>query len=83
MSSEKAPTPAPEENKSTWKLPTGIEDDIYAGVIKSFVGVSVGGALGMVMFRSGKGWRAAGAAMGLGVAIGSTVERAMDRSNTV
>mmetsp|Transcript_20614 Transcript_20614/g.25488 ORF Transcript_20614/g.25488 Transcript_20614/m.25488 type:complete len:81 (+) Transcript_20614:144-386(+) len=63
-----------------WKLPEGIEDDIYSGVIKGAIGASIGTALGLIMFRSGKGWRAAGAAMGVGVAVGSTVERARERS---
>lgn len=46
------------------------------GAIKSLVGVAAGGAVGMLMFRTG-GWRAASAAMGLGVAWGSTYERAV------
>ena len=63
-----------------WKLPEGIEDDIYSGVIKGAIGASIGTTLGLIMFRSGKGWRAAAAAMGVGVAIGSTIERARERS---
>ena len=37
----------------------------------------MGGVLGMVMFRSGKGMRAASMAAGGGVAAGSTYERVM------
>ena len=47
-----------------------------AGLIKSVAGVAAGGLAGMVLFRSGGGYRAASAAMGLGVAWGSTYERA-------
>jgi hypothetical protein len=50
---------------------------LYTGVIKTAVGAAVGGLAGLVLFRSGKGWRAAGVAAGVGVALGSTVERAM------
>jgi hypothetical protein len=49
----------------------------YSGLIKTTVGVAVGGVLGMIMFRSGKGMRAASVATGLGVAAGSTYERLM------
>jgi hypothetical protein len=50
---------------------------IYAGLIKTAVGVAAGGVLGMIMFRSGKGMRAASIAAGVGVAAGSTYERVM------
>jgi len=62
---------------SSWKLPEGIENHIEAGLIKTAAGVAVGGALGMIMFRSGKGMRAASIAAGVGVAAGSTYERVM------
>ncbi|CAB9510077.1 expressed unknown protein [Seminavis robusta] len=62
---------------STWKLPDGFEDHLEAGVIKTIVGAAAGGAIGMVLFRSGGGWRAASAAAGVGAAWGSTYERAM------
>mmetsp|Transcript_6911 Transcript_6911/g.20742 ORF Transcript_6911/g.20742 Transcript_6911/m.20742 type:complete len:103 (-) Transcript_6911:169-477(-) len=65
---------------TTWKLPDGIEDHIESGLIKSAVGATVGGVVGLVLFRSGKGWRAASVAMGVGVAVGSTVERAREGS---
>lgn len=45
------------------------------GLIKTAIGVAVGGLAGMVLFRSGGGWRSASAAMGVGVALGSTYER--------
>lgn len=62
---------------TTWKLPEGIEEHIYSGLVKTAVGAISGAAIGAVMFRSGKGWRAASMAGGVGVALGSTVERAM------
>jgi hypothetical protein len=39
------------------------------------VGVTAGGLLGMVMFRGGKGMRAASIAAGVGAAAGSSYER--------
>mmetsp|Transcript_39480 Transcript_39480/g.72838 ORF Transcript_39480/g.72838 Transcript_39480/m.72838 type:complete len:90 (+) Transcript_39480:116-385(+) len=65
---------------TTWKLPEGIEDHIESGLIKSAVGATVGGVIGLALFRSGKGWRAASMAMGVGVAFGSTVTRAREGS---
>jgi hypothetical protein len=38
--------------------------------------MAVGGLLGVLMFRSGSGYRSASVAAGFGVALGSTVERA-------
>ncbi|KAG7357890.1 protein of unknown function DUF543 containing protein [Nitzschia inconspicua] len=60
---------------SQWKLPDGIEDDIEQALIKTAVGATVGGLLGVIMFRSGGGSRAASVAAGVGVAAGSTFER--------
>ena len=67
-----------------WKLPNGIEDHIEDGVIKMTAGVLIGGTLGMLLFKSGKGWRSASIATGLGVAMGSTYVRFMTsiKSNT-
>ena len=42
---------------------------------KSAVGIGVGGALGLILFRSGKGWRSASIATGFGVAMGSSFAR--------
>ena len=70
-----APTP-----RSSWKLPDGIEDHLEDGILKAVVGMGVGGALGMLLFRSGKGWRSASVATGLGVAVGSTYARVMNGS---
>lgn len=67
----------PNSSETTWKLPDGIEDHLEAGLIKTVVGAAAGGAVGMVLFRSGGGWRAASAAAGMGVAWGSTYERAV------
>mmetsp|Transcript_15755 Transcript_15755/g.19208 ORF Transcript_15755/g.19208 Transcript_15755/m.19208 type:complete len:81 (+) Transcript_15755:44-286(+) len=60
-----------------WKLPDGIEDTIESGILKVAAGGLVGAVLGLGLFKSGKGWRSAGIAMGVGVAIGSTAERAL------
>jgi hypothetical protein len=76
-----SPTPVPTQlNQSSvgnWRLPIGIEDHIEDGVIKMTAGVLIGGTLGMLLFKSGKGWRSASIASGLGVAIGSTYVRFM------
>eukprot|EP00529_Nitzschia_sp_RCC80_P034470 CAMPEP_0113484256 /NCGR_PEP_ID=MMETSP0014_2-20120614/23866_1 /TAXON_ID=2857 /ORGANISM="Nitzschia sp." /LENGTH=99 /DNA_ID=CAMNT_0000377849 /DNA_START=35 /DNA_END=334 /DNA_ORIENTATION=- /assembly_acc=CAM_ASM_000159 len=78
------PPPAPpadssSASSSSWKLPTGIEDDIEQALIKTVVGASVGGVVGMIMFRGGGGMRAASVATGVGVAAGSTYERLMEK----
>ena len=46
-----------------------------AGLTKSAIGALAGGVFGMILFRSGKGMRAASISAGVGVAIGSTYER--------
>lgn len=75
---ENAPTTqAPAEPSSSWKLPDGIEDHIEAGLLKTAIGVTAGGIVGMIMFRSGKGMRGASIATGVGIAVGSTYERMM------
>jgi hypothetical protein len=53
---------------------------ILSGLMKAAAGVAVGSLLGLAMFRSGKGWRSAAATAGLGVALGSTYERARGAS---
>ena len=47
-----------------------------AGLINSAIGGIAGGLFGLVAFRAGGGWRFASAAAGIGVGIGSTLERA-------
>lgn len=69
------------EKMNKWKLPDGSEDHIYLGLVKGAAGVVAGAAFGAVLFRSGKGWRTASMAMGAGVALGSTVERAKGKGN--
>eukprot|EP00592_Proboscia_alata_P006658 CAMPEP_0194352826 /NCGR_PEP_ID=MMETSP0174-20130528/1265_1 /TAXON_ID=216777 /ORGANISM="Proboscia alata, Strain PI-D3" /LENGTH=78 /DNA_ID=CAMNT_0039121131 /DNA_START=52 /DNA_END=288 /DNA_ORIENTATION=+ len=64
------------KKETTWKLPDNIEHHIESGLLNSAVGVLVGGAVSVILFRSGKGMRTAGMSVGLGVAIGSTIERA-------
>eukprot|EP00552_Chaetoceros_brevis_P000626 CAMPEP_0197738712 /NCGR_PEP_ID=MMETSP1435-20131217/16060_1 /TAXON_ID=426625 /ORGANISM="Chaetoceros brevis, Strain CCMP164" /LENGTH=77 /DNA_ID=CAMNT_0043327723 /DNA_START=15 /DNA_END=248 /DNA_ORIENTATION=- len=68
--------PSEENSKGSWRLPDGIEDHIESGLIKGAVGAVAGGVLGAIFFKSGKGWRSASAAFGIGTAIGSTAERA-------
>lgn len=63
------------EKKNTWKLPDGAEDHVYSGLLKGAAGVTVGAAVGLLAFRSGKGWRAGAMAVGAGAAFGSTWER--------
>jgi uncharacterized protein YcfJ len=69
-SDEKAPIPG------NWKLPEGIEDHIESGIIKAAAGALAGGVVGAILFKSGSGMRSASMALGVGAAIGSTVERA-------
>jgi hypothetical protein len=45
------------------------------GLLNCVVGASLGGAMGVLLFKSGKGNRAASVAAGVGVALGSTLER--------
>eukprot|EP00594_Rhizosolenia_setigera_P007338 CAMPEP_0178945622 /NCGR_PEP_ID=MMETSP0789-20121207/3834_1 /TAXON_ID=3005 /ORGANISM="Rhizosolenia setigera, Strain CCMP 1694" /LENGTH=95 /DNA_ID=CAMNT_0020625527 /DNA_START=210 /DNA_END=497 /DNA_ORIENTATION=+ len=61
----------------TWKLPDGIEEHIYDGLVNSALGIGVGGISGLGLLRSASGGKI-GMAMGLGVAVGSTVERALN-----
>lgn len=75
MPSDNTPKQVPSKS---WQLPDGIENVIESGIIKAAVGAAAGAALGSLLFKSGKGWRSAGAAMGVGVAFGSTLERAWD-----
>ena len=73
----------PDRNStSNWQLPDGIENALESGIIMAFIGTATGAMLGTLMFKSGKGYRAAGAAMGVGVAVGSTVERAWCSKST-
>ena len=44
--------------------------------MKAVVGATLGGLAGMALFRSGRGYRAASVFTGIGVALGSTYERA-------
>ncbi|GKY90797.1 hypothetical protein MPSEU_000052500 [Mayamaea pseudoterrestris] len=59
----------------SWKLPDGIEDHLTTGLIYTTIGAAVGGLVGVVLFKSGGGMRAASMATGVGVAWGSTYER--------
>ena len=72
------PPPAPSDFKPSWQLPAGFEHHLEAFVLKSAIGATVGGAAGMLLFRSGRGANAAaGAAFGIGCAAGSFVERVL------
>ena len=52
------------------------------GLVKTAVGIAAGGLIGMIMFRGGKGNRAASIAAGVGAAAGSTYERFIASSST-
>ena len=56
----------PKKPTATWKLPDGIEDHIESGIIKATAGLVLGGFVGTVLFRSGRGYRFACAALGTG-----------------
>ena len=72
----------PPPPKQTWKLPEGTEEALESGILKATVGAITGGLVGAVLFRSGNGMRAGSMALGVGVAIGSTVERALSNEFT-
>lgn len=55
---------------------------LFAGLVKAAVGATLGGLAGMVLFRSGRGNRAASVFTGIGVALGSTYERAQAVEDT-
>jgi hypothetical protein len=61
---------------SSWKLPDGIEKHLERGLMYSAAGAVAGGLVGLILFKSGKGMRAASVAGGFGVGVGSTVELA-------
>ena len=63
-------------NPGNWKLPDGIEDHIESGIVKTAAGALAGGIIGAILFRSGTGMRSASVALGIGAAVGSTIERA-------
>ena len=60
----------------TWQLPEGIEDHIESGLINAAAGAATGAIVGAIFFKRGRGYVPALALAGVGVAIGSTVERA-------
>ena len=59
------------------QIPESAIPHMESGLLKSAVGATVGGVFGLVFFRGGKGWRMASVGAGVGVALGSTVERYM------
>ena len=54
----------------------------FLALVKTAIGVAVGGVVGTIMFRRGKGSRAASIATGVGVAAGSTYERIVAQYGT-
>ncbi len=74
MSDANSSKQAPPNN---WQLPDGIENVLESGIIKAAVGATAGAVFGGLLFKSGKGWRSASVAMGVGVAVGSSMERAL------
>lgn len=77
--STKLPSPSLENVPSVPKLqiPESAIPHMESGLLKSALGATVGGVFGLVFFRGGKGWRMASVGAGVGVALGSTVERYM------
>ena len=80
MTTDSSPNQDPKNN---WQLPDGIENAIESGIIKATVGAATGALLGSLMFKAGKGWRSAGIAMGVGIAVGSQLQRAYYSKSTV
>lgn len=76
MSSEEGEKNNSSKPELQWKLPDNIEDHIEAGLMKAAAGAVAGATAGALFFKSGKGYAGAMALAGVGVAIGSTVERA-------
>ena len=78
-STGKLPSPSLENVPSVPKLqiPESVIPHMESGLLKSAVGATFGGIFGLVFFRGGKGWRMASVGAGVGVALGSTVERYM------
>jgi Domain of unknown function (DUF543) len=77
-----AAAPSSSSNSSSsshWKLPDGIEDHLEDGVYKVLAGATAGGIVGLLLFKSGRGWRSASMATGVGMAIGSTLTRIYGR----
>lgn len=60
----------------SWQLPEGIEEHIESGLINAAAGAATGAIMGAMFFKRGRGYVPALALAGVGVAIGSTVERA-------
>ena len=77
--STKLPSPSLENVPSVPKLqiPESAIPHMESGLLKSAGGAMVSGIFSLVFFRGGKGWRMASVGAGVGVALGSTVERYM------
>jgi hypothetical protein len=61
----------------TYTYTPAYRTDTTTGIIHATVGLTVGGLAGMLLFKAGRGNRAMSLAAGLGVALGSTYERAV------
>ena len=57
------------------QIPESAIPHMESAILNSAVGAAAGGRFGLVFFRSGKGWRMASVGAGVGVALGSAVER--------
>ena len=75
MSGDEGKKNSNDSHELQWKLPDNIEDHIEAGLMKAAAGSVAGAAAGALFFKSGKGYVGVMALAGVGVAIGSTVER--------
>jgi hypothetical protein len=52
----------------------------FTGAVKAVLGATLGGAIGLILFKSGSGWRSACMAVGVGAAVGNTYERILKAS---
>lgn len=73
-SSAALPSPSAIETAKL-QIPKAAIPHLESAILKSAVGMTTGAVFGLVFFRGGKGWRMASVGAGLGVALGSSVER--------
>ena len=63
-----------------YQIPAYVEPHIEAGLLQTAGGILVGGVVGLVLFRSGSGYRGASMAVGGGFGVGGMVERIWEES---
>ena len=62
------------------QIPAYVEPHIETGLLTTGAGLLVGGAVGLLFFRSGSGYRGACVAVGGGFGLGGMVERIWEES---